>query len=48
MNKIVKGTKKKNKRADEDIGQMTHELTELKGLIDYGLNDKLMYHSGEK
>jgi hypothetical protein len=48
MFKTVRDTKNKNKKADEDIDQMTCELTELKCLIDYGLNDKLIRHSSEK
>ncbi|XP_026806697.1 cilia- and flagella-associated protein 43-like [Rhopalosiphum maidis] len=48
MFKTVRDTKNKNKKADEDIDQMTRELTELKCLIDYGLNDKLIRHSSEK
>lgn len=48
MLKTVRDTKNKNKKADENIDQMTCELTELKCLIDYSLNDKLMRHSSEK
>lgn len=48
MLKTIRDTKNKNKKADEDIDQMTCELTELKCLIDYSLNDKLMRHSSEK
>lgn len=48
MYKTERDTKNKNKKADEEIDQMTCELTELKCLIDYGLNDKLMHHSSEK
>eukprot|EP00102_Acyrthosiphon_pisum_P019141 XP_016656351.1 PREDICTED: cilia- and flagella-associated protein 43-like [Acyrthosiphon pisum] len=48
MYKTERDIKNKNKKADEEIEQMTCELTELKCLIDYGLNDKLMHHSGEK
>ncbi|XP_060871614.1 cilia- and flagella-associated protein 43 isoform X4 [Metopolophium dirhodum] len=48
MYKTERDTKNKNKKADEEIDQMTCELTKLKCLIDYGLNDKLMHHSGEK
>lgn len=48
MYKTERDIKNKNKKADEEIDQMTSELTELKSLIDYGLNDKLMHHSREK
>lgn len=48
MCKTEKDIKNKNKKADEEIDQMTSELTELKCLIDYSLNDKLMHRSSEK
>jgi len=48
MYKTERDTKNKNKKVDKEIGQMTSELTELKCLIDFSLNDKLMHHSNEK
>jgi len=46
--KIASKTKKRNKKVDKDIDQMKWELNELKCHINFGLNDKLIYHSGEK
>lgn len=48
MYKMIRDTKNKTKIVDEDIGQMTLELTKLQFSIDNSLNDKLMRYSGKK
>ncbi|XP_025190964.1 cilia- and flagella-associated protein 43-like [Melanaphis sacchari] len=48
LNKVTSKTKMRNKKADEDIGQMKWELNELKRQINFSLNDNLIHHSGEK